>query len=307
MGAKSTLTIFTPTYNRAYIITKLYESLKHQTSREFSWLVIDDGSADDTKEIFQRILLDDHDFPIRYERIENGGKQRAINRALQMVDSEYLFIVDSDDYLLNHAVEHILAWIEELTEEERKTLAGISGVRGRYRDGKLQPIGGEIGFETPYITATNLERKQYNLTADMAEIYRVDLLKKYPFIVEEGENFVPEAVVWDAIARDGYKLRWYREIIYVCEYLEDGLTKGSWALMKKNPVGYARLFFNNAKNATGPEERAASVLQMAAHLYIAKREDLLDKMCLELGVKVPKIKAKILAKRRLKQYKDIGV
>ena len=105
MQFKHKITVFTPTYNRAYILENLYRSLQRQTCKTFEWLVVDDGSADNTKELFERWQQEDNFFPIRYVKQENGGKCRAINQGLKLADGELFFTVDSDDYLTDDALE----------------------------------------------------------------------------------------------------------------------------------------------------------------------------------------------------------
>lgn len=91
------------------------------------------------------------------------------------------------------------------------------------------------------IDATNLDRAKYNLDADMCEAYKTQLFKKYPMAEWPGEKFAPEQIALNEIALDGYLLRWYSDILYQCDYLEDGLTKGSSSLEKNNPMGYIYL------------------------------------------------------------------
>ncbi|MBQ7385547.1 MAG: glycosyltransferase family 2 protein [Ruminococcus sp.] len=84
---KRRITVFTPTYNRAYIISNLYNSIKKQTFKNFEWLVVDDGSTDNTEDLFKKWQHEDNDFVIRYYKTVNGGKHRAINRALNLAVS----------------------------------------------------------------------------------------------------------------------------------------------------------------------------------------------------------------------------
>ena len=100
-----TITVFTPTYNRAYIIENLYRSLQNQTTSDFEWLVIDDGSKDNTKELFTNWILENTNFPIRYYKVENGGKHRAINKATDIANGKLFFIVDSVPYSLVYGFE----------------------------------------------------------------------------------------------------------------------------------------------------------------------------------------------------------
>lgn len=286
---KYKVTVFTPTYNRAYIIENLYKSLQTQTKLEFEWLVIDDGSTDNTSQLFEQWIKNDNKFEIRYFKFKNGGKQRAINEALGMAQGEYLFIVDSDDFICNVAIEKIYNWLK--TIEDKKDFVGVSGIRGN-KNG--EPISGVPKFynKKEYVDATNLEREKYNLQADMAEVYKIDILKKYPFSVFEGENFVPEAIIWNQIALDGYKIRWFKDVIYICEYLDDGLTKASWNLLKKNPMGYANYFSHRLKYTNKFKERYYVACQYIVcsiigkqFKYILKSNDiLLTILALPIGI-----------------------
>lgn len=230
------LTIFTPTYNRGYIISKLYESLKNQTSKDFEWIVIDDESSDNTEDLFAK--FESVGCGIKYMKQVHGGKHRAINKALSIARGEYFFIVDSDDYITNDAVEKINKWTSEISNSQ---ICGVAGLK-ILNSGSV--CGGKPTFgEEEYIECTNLEREKYGLLGDKSEVYSTKVLKEHLFPEFENEYFVTEAVVWDWIAMDGYKIRWYNEPIYVCEYLEDGLTRNEANGRRghlDNPKGYAR-------------------------------------------------------------------
>ena len=171
-------------------------------------------------------------FVIRYYKVENGGKHRAINKATDLAKGELFFIVDSDDYLVEDALESIIKW--EKTLENKESFCGISGNKGKSRS---EYIG--TTFEGEYIDATSLERNQFNITGDKAEVFYTDILKKYKFDEIEGEKFITEATVWDRMAYDGYKIRWFNKTIYICDYLEDGLTKNIQEVFSNNPKGTA--------------------------------------------------------------------
>lgn len=226
------ITVFTPTYNRGYIIEKLYRSLQNQSFTDFEWLVIDDGSSDNTDELFKVWTLEKNPFKIRYYKVENGGKHRAINIATDLAKGQLFFIVDSDDYLTNDALENIIIW--EKSIEHKEEFCGIAGNKGRDR---VDIIGST--FEGDYIDATSLERNKYNITGDKAEVFYTSILKRYKFTEIEGENFITEATVWERMAFDGYKIRWFNQIIYICDYLEDGLTSNMKEIFANNPKGTA--------------------------------------------------------------------
>lgn len=216
------ISVITATFNRGYIIKKLYESLKKQTNKNFEWIVIDDGSSDVTPELFEQWKKEEKTFKIDYEHTKNGGKHRAINRAIQKVSYSYCFIVDSDDYLKDDAIEQICKWIETIKDQD--IFAGVAGLK-QYPSGEITGEYPKLKKYKTYIDANNLERQKKHLIGDKAEVYRTNILKKYPFPEFDEENFLTEDIVWNRIAIDGYKLRWFNIPIYVCEYLNDGLTK----------------------------------------------------------------------------------
>lgn len=270
------ITIFTPTYNRAYIIDHLYQSLVRQTNKEFEWVVVDDGSTDNTEEYFQTIMQHRQLFNITYHKQANGGKHRAINRGIKLAKGELFFIVDSDDYLLDDAIEKILKWRNELDDSHK--WAGISGARGYSKD---RVIGG-VYENAEYIDAKNTERKKYHLFGDKAEVYFTNVLKLYPFPEFDGENFLTEEVIWNAIACDGYYLRWYKDIIYITEYLEDGLTRNV-SRNVNNPQGF--LAWAKGQLKAFPfdiKERVYAI--MGYYLLVNDKKDVRE-ISRELGVK----------------------
>lgn len=228
------ITIFTPTYNRGYIIENLYKSLKKQTFNDFEWVVVDDGSTDNTKDLFEKIFKDnERNFNLIYEQTNNGGKHRAINRGLQLASGELFFIVDSDDYLTDDALELIDSMEKSIPESEKRTLfAGVCALRGY---SPYEIIG--TTFEGDILDITTLERIKYGIDGDKAEVFYTDILKRYPFPEFEGEKFLTECVVWDRIASDGFKLRFFNKICYITEYLEDGLSAKYNQIMDTNPKG----------------------------------------------------------------------
>lgn len=237
------ITIFTPTYNRAYILHQLYESLCRQTCKEFEWLVVDDGSSDNTEELV-RGFIEEHKITLRYYRQQNGGKHRAINKGVGLARGELFFIVDSDDYLTDDAVEWVKSEYGNICEDSR--FAGLSGCR---QTPMGERIGGELPFERRDCNMLDL-RMKYGVAGDMAEVYRTDVLRKFPFVEIEGEKFCPEALVWNRIAQE-YIMHWVNNGIYVCEYLPDGLTAHITRIRMKNPKT-AKLYYSELYNSDIP-------------------------------------------------------
>lgn len=228
------ITVFTPVYNRAYCLDNLYESLKRQTFINFEWVVIDDGSTDHVELIINKWKQEnrmENRFPIRFERRKNGGKMRAVNRAVQMSEAPAFFIIDSDDYILDHALETIWGWFLEI--KDNPAFAGVSGLR------RIKTIDAQYNFD--YVDATNLERRKYNLIIDMAECYKTEVLRQYPAPEIENETYISESIIWNAIAKDGLKLRWYNQVIYISEYRSDGLSAMGPNILKKNPLSWGKV------------------------------------------------------------------
>jgi len=222
------ITIFTPTYNRAYRLPNLYKSLQEQTCKDFEWLVVDDGSTDNTSKLFEQWQAEENTFSIRYFKQPNGGKHAAINHGVLETKSELFFIVDSDDELTADAIALIKQRYQKVRDDD--TVAGIIGMR-IYPDGKR--IGGEASFEDTICTRNDFRYKK-KINGDLAEVYKTDILRQYPFPIVEGEKFCPESVVWQKIAKK-YKLLFFNKGIYVCEYLTDGLTHHVDQIRIKSP------------------------------------------------------------------------
>lgn len=238
------VTVFTPTYNRACIIERLYRSLQHQSCMDFEWLVVDDGSSDNTQTLFAQWQKEEKNFPIRYVQQKNGGKHRAVNNGVCLTEGQYFFIVDSDDWLAPNAIEVICRQMDGLPAETQ-LYAGICCCKG-YTVSEL--VG--TTFSGDFIDCTSLEREKYGITGDKAEVFFTDVMRKYPFPAFEGENFITECAVWDKMAADGYLLRYYNDVVYLCEYRQDGLTAQGMDLYYRNPKGYGytlRLARENGK------------------------------------------------------------
>lgn len=223
------ITVFTPTYNRAYCLENLYKSLLRQTNRDFEWLIVDDGSSDGTERLVEKWKMDNH-LPITYIKTLNGGKHRAINKGVTLARGKYFFIVDSDDYLTDDAIE--IVFFYGLQVENNDSFAGVCGLK-IFPDGRK--VGGEANYEILDTDSISF-REKYKVKGDMAEIFKTEVLKLYPFPEFPGENFIKESVVWDRIALK-YRLRYFYKAIYICDYLPDGLTHSIRRHLRRNPFG----------------------------------------------------------------------
>ena len=268
------ITIFTPTYNRKDLIERLYQSLLRQTQKNFEWLVVDDGSTDNTEQYFSDLLARQQPFPIRYVKQKNGGKHRAINNGVKNATGELFFIVDSDDYLTENAIDKINQWVATLDKSHK--WAGISGLKGYSKDS----VVGQRS-EATYVDAKNSERRKYNLLGDKAEVYFTEVLKKHPFPEIPGEKFISEEIVWNAIARDDFYLRWFNEIIYICDYLNGGLTKDN-SKDRNNPQG--RLLWAKGQLETFPNSWRDRFLAIGIYRHAVGKVKSISKTAHELGV-----------------------
>jgi len=236
------ITVFTPTYNRAYTLQRLYDSLLKQNYTDFEWLIIDDGSTDNTEELVNSFVVDCKSFSIRYYQVENGGKHRAINKALTLANGRLFYIVDSDDYLPDNSLQSIIELENTIPADKRTEYAGIAGIRTDINSALIgKTFDGEI------CDCTYLEATSNNIHGDKAEVYYTEVLRRYPFPEFENEKFIPESVVWNIIAADGYKLRYFNKNIYNCEYQKDGLTAQVTTHYSKSPKGYGLLISQRIK------------------------------------------------------------
>ena len=233
------VTVFTPTYNRAYILGDLYHSLQRQTCMDFEWLIVDDGSADDTKALVASWQGEENLFPIRYVYQENGGKCRAINRGLKEADGRLFFTVDSDDYLTDDAIEKVIRWDGELPADGH--FCGYAGNMGTALGVTTNRL-----FPGDYLDGTALDRYD-RVDGERAFVFYTEIHRKYLYPEFPGEKFLTEAVTWDLMAHDGYKMRFYNDIIRIWEYKDDGLTQAGYRVFLENPQGTGLFFRQKAE------------------------------------------------------------
>lgn len=221
------ITILTPTYNRAILLQRLYMSLKMQLSCNFIWLIIDDGSTDNTDEVVAGFNNDR--FEIEYVKQINGGKHRALNNGICRVKSPFTFIVDSDDTLTKDAILTIEKAAESI---DGRDICALCFLRGQNFESVIGTSYPQSKVIRPFMNfAWNRHVK-----GDKAEIWVTDLLKKEPFPEIEGENFFSEGYIWTRIGRNR-NAYFENKIIYITEYLEDGLTHKAREIRVQAPVG----------------------------------------------------------------------
>lgn len=208
-------TVFTPTYNRAYLIGDLYSSLLLQNYNDFEWLIVDDGSSDHTGELIQSYITEGK-IAIRYLYKNNGGKHTAINLGLQQAEGELFFIVDSDDVLTEDALQTLHIKQQHLSA----SVAGLVGMKGYKQSGKAMTRS----FDKNELIASSVEfTYQYGFMEETAICVKTNIAKEYPFPEFDGEKFCPESLLWNRISRQ-YQFYYFDTVIYLGDYLEGGLT-----------------------------------------------------------------------------------
>lgn len=224
------ITILTPTYNRASLLPRLFDSLLRQTNKAFEWIVVDDGSTDDTREVVANLKEKcGGAFPMGYVYKANGGKHMAINIGAERARGELLFIADSDDLLTDDALETVENSWHDISDD--KSFAGIAGLDITMDTREV--IGSGLPQEQIDCNAIDI-RYRHHVTGDMKEVFRTEVLREFPFPEFAGERFCPEQLVWFRMARR-YRLRYINKPIYIADYQPDGITAGITRARMRNP------------------------------------------------------------------------
>lgn len=234
------ITILTPTYNRAHTLTRLFESLLEQTNQKFEWVVVDDGSTDSTHDLIEKFIHSSC-LNIKYIYQDNQGKPSAVNKGVENSLGDYIFIVDSDDFLTKDCVE-ILQEKILLHIKNNNIFSGLCFRKGRV-DGSI--LGEELinTFEDDYSYYHSTELKNM-LNVDLAYCFNRKYMEenKFPYFV--GEKFVPELYIWNKITDSAKVYAYLHKVLYLCEYLPDGLTANFNQQLKNNPKGFF-LYYND--------------------------------------------------------------
>ena len=234
------LTIFTPTYNRAATLDRLYNSLIQQKDRDFEWLVVDDGSTDHTRKIMEQWISQKR-IRIRYFYQENAGKMQAFNYGVQKAEGKFFMCLDSDDFLPPDSMEILSECIKK--QKDWKGLCGIMAYKGDL-DGR--PLGGAVFPDVRQDTQEGFYEKGF--CKDTTLVFITEILKDYPFPKIPGEKFITEGYLYDRIEKD-YEFLILPEILQLCEYQEDGYTSNRLKLKFAAPKGW--LLFYDQKIGVG--------------------------------------------------------
>lgn len=225
------LTVLTPTYDRAYTLPRLFASLMRQSGTDFEWLVVDDGSHDDTAAVVAACARE-ASFPVRCLRRTNGGKHAAVNAGVAAARGAWVFIVDSDDWLVDDALEVVQAALDAASCGR-----DVAGLCFRKCDAKGRVIGLDCSdLPVPWVAKPGSAGRR--VRADLAYVCRREVMAVLPFPVIPGETFVPDQYLWDRVSDRGLILFYLDRSIYCCEYLDDGYTRNFAACLRRNPRGF---------------------------------------------------------------------
>jgi glycosyltransferase involved in cell wall biosynthesis len=230
-------TVFTPTYNRAHTLPRVYQSLKEQTFRSFEWLIVDDGSTDGTYELISRWQRENTDFLIRYSWQQNKGKHVAFNRAVQESRAEFFLPLDSDDACVPEALERFKFHWDSISIEQRKLFTGVCALCCD-QNGKI--VGDYFPFNPTDSNSLEIHYR-YKVKGEKWGFQRSEVLRQYPFPEVKGARYVPEGVVWSTIAKS-YKIRFVNEalrIYFIQNALSSDQITHSLSHPYRNPIGGA--------------------------------------------------------------------
>ena len=222
------ITILTPAYNRASLLPRLFDSLLRQTFKDFEWIVVDDGSTDNTREVLASIKERCGDaFPMTCLYKENGGKHTAVNLGVQLAKGDLTLILDSDDELPPTAIGDILAKIDAVKNEDK--VDGLCFYMA-HRNGQVigRPVLDNILTDSLHL------RYKLKVSGDMCEILKTSVLRENPFPVVSNERFCPEALLLNRIALK-HKMLLCHDVVYLRDYLDGGLTDNIVRIRMKSP------------------------------------------------------------------------
>ncbi|MFC0560063.1 glycosyltransferase family 2 protein [Halalkalibacter alkalisediminis] len=266
------LTIFTPTFNRAYCLHLCYESLKRQTVKDFIWLIIDDGSTDETKQLIEKWMLEG-EITIHYHYQENQGMHGAHNTAYELIETELNVCIDSDDYMSDEAVEKILCFWRENGNDSYAGIVGLDATR----DGEI--IGTRLPEQIKESTLTRLYGV-HKVKGDKKIVYRTELTKRTPpYPLFKDEKYCPLSYKYILIDQI-QPLLVMNEVLCHVEYLEDGSSMNIIKQYKNNPHGFSYFRKVAMKHAPTFKDRLReSIHYVSSNLMIKNKRFVIESPC----------------------------
>lgn len=214
-------TVFTPTFNRAHTLHRVYNSLKVQTYRDFEWLIIDNGSTDNTSKLVEQWQIENQ-FSIRYIYQENGGKHIAFNKGVKIAKGELFVNLDSDDACVPNALERFKYHWDTIPSDRKEQFTAVTCL---CQDEKGQLVGNL--FPLDITDSDSLEiRYRFKVKGDKWGCHRTDILRKFPFPEQIQRTYIPECIVWKRIARE-YKIRYVNEILRIYWTDQPSMVRGN--------------------------------------------------------------------------------
>lgn len=263
-----TFTIFTATYDRASTLPRTYEGLRSQSFEDFEWIIGDDGSSDGTDELVAGWIRE-ASFPIRYFQQGRQGPHVAYNRAVSMAKGRFILTCDSDDWLLPDGLRTLLDAWESIPRGARDDYVGVAGLCVDQHDQLLGDPFPQDPFDSDALSV-----RRRGVSGDKCGFGRVDVARSFPFPELPGETFVPEALVWNRIARR-YKTRFINAVVRGSEYRSDGLTANATARWVQSARSACDLYREQLDDPGSPAVRyrtAANFVRYGLHARVRARE-----------------------------------
>lgn len=263
-----TLTVITTTYNRDYCLHQVYDSLLRQTSDDFVWLVMDDGSSDRTKELVEGWIQENR-ITIEYYYKPNGGMHTARNAAYEKVHTELNVIIDSDDWLADDAVETIVSFWKKNAKPE------IAGIISHNADPSGKRLGTPMPQNVSACTVTDFFGK-FGGKGDKKLIYRSELTKRYPYPEFPGERFYPASYKFRMLDLE-YQMLLLDHVICIVDYNDDSMTRDKFAQYRTSPRGFAHYRNEMMRISTSLKESANLALHYVAESRFAGEKHIIRK------------------------------
>lgn len=258
------ITVLTPTYNRSHTLPRLYKSLCNQESKNFEWVVVDDGSTDNTQALLSGFVKS-APFAIQVISQSNSGKHVAVNTGVSVAKGEWILIVDSDDALTPDGISTIEKNISQLPSD---IVVGLC-FRKAFFDGTI--IGKIV--KGPSVIKLNPTEAGALFRGDLAYVFKKDIMLKHPFPVISGEKFVPELYIWNKIGDEGAIYYFSDKYIYLCEYLLDGYSRNFTKNLKNNPRGFMLFYRSQIMREKSFIRKLKCVIRTAqCYLYIIQKK-----------------------------------
>lgn len=239
MKKRTFITICTICRSHSYLLPHVYESLLSQTRFQFEWLIMDMDAGERTEVLVKEWKEENGRFPIRYIPCAKNARTSVIQKAIDLARGDYFCLVDTEEMLTEEAMACFLDWIEEIGDDD--SIMGVSGAKS-YLDGRpLSEKEPRMGIRG-YVDATYLNRAAYGLETSQCEVLKTQILRSFPVLQCQGEDDTPFRLTLDETALQGYKVRWYREVVCRGEYLYGERTACERRKERRNPMGYAMLY-----------------------------------------------------------------